>query len=436
MSFWAALACTVVIEVYVLRRLRFDWTIVAIALAGTILCVDYLTYTSFEERNWDATAQIAYIRTIAEHLRLPDVYDCTPCGHPPLYYALGALWSRVVLAHDWMPLEQGLQWLSLLLFFGFFVFALLIFRSCISRPATLRLAALLLAFWPYSIINSVRVHNDVLASLLMLAAMHYLARWDKMERSRDFYAALVASALSLLTKASGYTVATALVFFTVVRLFSKGFRRADTTRFASAILVLAAVAVLAVGFRESRRPTNLCQKVLGHACDGRYVPPVRDTPRRFLSFDARAFVRSAETQANDPFLNRLAKSSLFGMKMLGGDFDSKRHEALATLMSVLLLAMLAVCLAGLPLVRGAHVQKYRVYFSVAVMMLLFLVAFRVRAPNGLHEDFRHIFPALVPFCLGYALVVDRLGRCTKVLYYVGVAIALLMVVSSVIFFVR
>ena len=42
-------------------------------------------------------------------------------------------------------------------------------------------------------------------------------------------------------------------------------------------------------------------------------------------------------------------------------------------------------------------------------MFAFLVAFRVRAPNEFHEDFRHIFPALVPLCLGYVKVFERLG---------------------------
>jgi hypothetical protein len=196
------------------------------------------------------------------------------------------------------------------------------------------------------------------------------------------------------------------------------------------------VGVLAVGFRESQRPTTLCQKVLGHACDGRYVPPIPDTPSRFVSFDAREFVWRIDTVPVDPFLNRLAKSSLFGIKTLGDDFGSERHQALAVVMSLLLLVMLAVCVAGLPLMRRAHLQKYRAYLGVAVIMFLFLVAFRIRAPNGNHEDFRHIFPALVPFCLGYATVVERLGRHSKVLYPAGAAVALLMALSSLVFFAR
>ena len=74
-------------------------------------------------------------------------------------------------------------------------------------------------------------------------------------------------------------------------------------------------------------------------------------------------------------------------------------------------------------------------------MFAFLVAFRVRAPNEFHEDFRHIFPALVPFCLGYTKIFERLGRSSgnpsrlhRGLRGAGVAIGVSMVVGSAAFF--
>jgi hypothetical protein len=440
MIHWILLTCTAITELCVLRRLRFDWLTIAIVLAGTVMCVDYLTYTSISERNYDGPLHLEYIQSIAQHLRLPDVFACGACGHPPLYYALAALWSKVVLVGEWMPIELGLQWLSLLLFFGFVVFALLILRSCSMRPKTLRLATALIVFWPSSIINSVRLHNDALASFLMLGAMYFTARWDGQGRTRDFYAALTASALALLTKSSGYAVATTLVFFAILRLCSIRLDRESIKQCATAVLVIAGVAVLAVGLRESWTPTTLCQKVLGHACDGRYVPAVVDKPTRFIYFDAPDFVRRIDALPDHPerdyFLNRLAKSSLFGVIPLGDEFSSRRHKTLSVLISLLLLSMVTVCVVALPIVRVAHFRKYRAYVVAAVSMLVFLVAFRVRAPNEFHEDFRHIFPALVPFCLGYAIIVERLGRFSKLAHHAGVAIGLSMVAASVAFFAR
>ena len=445
-NLWIVLLGTVLFELWALRRLRFDWVIVALVVLGTVLNVDYLSYTSISERNYDGPSQIEYIQSIAQDHRLPDVFACGACGHPPLYYALAAFWSKVVTGR-WIPYELGLQWLSLLLFFGFVVFALAILRSCTARPATLRLATALVVFWPSSIINAVRVHNDALASALMLGAMYFIAKWDRDGIHRDFHLALLSCALALLTKASGYALATTLVLFAAVRAISPERRRESLKRCVVAIVILGSVGVGAVALRQSQRATTTCQKVLGHACDGRYVPAVVDRPSRFVRFDLPRFVLRMDTLPDDPghdyFLNRLAKSSLFGVMPLGDELASARHQILAVAMSVLLLAMVASCLIALPFLRGGWWRRYRVYLGGTLIMFAFLVAFRVRAPNEFHEDFRHIFPSLVPFCLGYAKIFERLERSSgkpswllQGLRGTGIAVGLSMALASATFFAR
>ncbi len=437
MSLWILLGCTAVVELSVLRRLRFDWVIVALVLAGTAVWVRYLGYTSMGERNYDAPSHIEYIQAFARDLRPPDVFACGACGHPPLYYALAALWSGVV---RFLPFELGLQWLSLLLFFGFIVFALLMFRSRLERPLLLRLACALVVFWPSSIIHSVRLHNDALASPLMLASIYFLSVWDDRGRDRDLAAAVILAVLAMLTKANGYAVAVTVLLVACFRLRSTGWRRPDLSKAAAALVLFAATGALSVGLRESRDPSTPCQQVLGHACDGRYVPPVPDEPSRFLAFDLRRFVTRLETLPDDPardyVLNRFAKSSLFGVAPLEDELSTPWHRALGALMSSLLLLMLALAAGALPFARGVPWRRYRAHLVATATFLSFLIAFRLRAPNPFHEDFRHVFPLLVPFCLGYAASVEHLGRVHPLLRKLGIAIALLMVASSVAFFVR
>ena len=57
MNLWIVLLGTVLFELWALRRLRFDWVIVALVLLGTVLQVDYLSYTSISERNYDGPSQ-------------------------------------------------------------------------------------------------------------------------------------------------------------------------------------------------------------------------------------------------------------------------------------------------------------------------------------------------------------------------------------------
>ena len=435
-SLWILFGCTIAFELVVFRRLGFDWVTTLIVLAGTALCVNYMTYTSVAERNYDGASHAEYIRFLSEHRRLPDLAGCRFCAHPPLYYALAALWSEVALGGGWIPRELGLQWLSLLLFFGFVVFALFIVRSAATKPATRWLAALLIVFWPSSIIHAVRVHNDALASLLMIAAVYWLAEWDGRDRSRDFYAALACVTLALFTKASAYPVAATLVIFVFLRLRSKQEPwSASVKRCAGVVLVLATAGSVAAGLRDSGRQT-LCQAVLGRACSGRYVPPVADTLGRFVAFHPTDFVWRIDTVPTDPFLNRFLKSILFGVQPLGDDFGAGHYRTLASVISCLLLVMLGVCLIGALRLRAASRRGYRVYLVASVLLFLFLIGFRVLAPNEFHEDFRHIFPALAPFCLAYAKTVEWLGRDSRVLSYGGVAVALAMAISSLAFFVR
>jgi hypothetical protein len=438
MNFWTALTALFALELYVLRRLRFDVFVAATVIASTLLCANYLSYTSVDERNYDGVSQLYYIQELAQHLRLPNIHDCGTCGHPPLYYAVAALWTKGT--SRWLPLEQGLQWLSLLMFFGFGVFALLIFRSRTKGRWPLRLAAALLFFWPSSILNSVRVHNDALSSLLMIAAMYYLARWDEHDRNRDFYAALTAAALALLTKASGYTVAATMLLLALIKLRAPEFRRERVKQCATITLVLVTAAVLAVSFRQSRMHRSDCQIVFGLACDGRYVPAVVDTPQRYISFDPIDFVNRMGQFPDDPkrdyFLNRFVKSSLFGVSPLGDEFGTEPQRTVARLLSVLLLAMIGLVALALPFQRDVPWHKYRVYLFTCAIMFGFLVAFRLRAPNEFHEDVRHIFPVLAPLCLGYASLVARLHRTYWGLGVMSASIGLAFVVCSAVFFVR
>jgi hypothetical protein len=304
----------------------------------------------------------------------------------------------------------------------------------------MRLAAALVVFWPSSIINSVRVHNDALVSTLLIASIYFISRWDRQGRHRDFCLAVAVSALALLTKSTGYTMAVTLLAIAALRLRTTRFSPASVKQCTAALLVLFSAALLAVAFRESTHTRSLCQKVLGNACDLPGEVYGSSKLINYFYFDLRDFMSQSSALAyprrQDYFLNGLAKSSLFGAMPLGKDFDSQTHERLAVFIRLLLLAIVAVCVVTLPFIRSVGWHRHRAIIGAAASMLIMLAAFHFMAPNPFHDDFRHIFPVLVPLCLLYAKVVERLGRWSDVLYKAGIVIGLLMVASSVTFFVR
>jgi hypothetical protein len=435
------LAITAGIELWVLWRLRFGWRVVAMVLAGLLVDWMYLGYTTINERNYDTMSHVFYVDYLIEHLRLPPVNIlCTACGHPPLYYAALALWSEVVLAGGFIPRELGLQWLSLLLSFGFVAYALLLLRSFVENSATFMLAATLVVFWPSSVLNSVRVHNDALSSVLGLAALYFISKWDRRGERRDFRWALIACALGILTKATGYAVAAVLLWVAALRLRLPEFRRETIRQGIVAVGVVLAAALLPVALRGRSAPLTLCLRVLGGAC---YVPEgafVANGPLNYLEFDVRDFLRDTSSMrhppAQDYFWNGLAKSSLFGVMPLGKDFEGLYYDRLAVLLGVLLLAMVVVCIAAWPLVRPLDWPRYRAIVLASVCLLSFLAAFRMAIPTPFHEDFRHVFPLLVPFCLVYAKSVERIGSRSALLGKVGVGLGALMIAASAAFFVR
>jgi hypothetical protein len=275
----------------------------------------------------------------------------------------------------------------------------------------------------------------------MVAGMYFIMKWDRQGRPRDFYATVAVSALALLTKSTGYTLVLALLALAAWRLWSTRLARKNIQQLLVAIVVLLGAAVLAVTLRPPGSPSALCGKFLGHACD---VPPfffVDNQPSSYLYFDLPAFLADTSSFAYPPkhdyFLNGLAKSSLFGVMQLGRAFEGQPYKSLAVLISVLLLVMAATCAVVLPFIRrSVDWRKYRALMLATVSMLALLVAFRMLLPTPFHEDFRHIFPALVPFCLLYAKIVERLAGWSKALHGAGVAVGLLMVFASVAFFVR
>ena len=98
--------------------------------------------------------------------------------------------------------------------------------------------------------------------------------------------------------------------------------------------------------------------------------------------------------------------------------------------------MVAVCVCGAIFLRPASWRPYRVYAAAGAIMIIALLVFRVRVPNEFHEDFRHVFAGLVPFCLAYALVVARARRVSPALYWAGVGVGLSLIGASVAFFVH
>lgn len=436
-----------------LRSFRFDWGTVVILLGAYGLYLAYLGYTSYGERNYDAGAQLEYIRHIVEKRRLPTAEACFVCHHPPAYYAASALpyafFAKTKLASP----AFGVQLFSLGLFLVFVVASLSLVRLYTSDPWRIRLAAALVAYWPYSVHNAVRVHNDSLVSTLMVLAFFFVVRWQRDDRPRDLYLASGVVACALLTKSSAYVLVATLLVLLAHRLYARAERRAQLGRAVLVGLVLAAAMFLNTlrkgeGRAEAAesslvdRRGALCHKLLGSACDIHPNSWVDNRPFNYLWFDLESFLAEPyvlsdrDETGRQFFWNHLAQSSLFGThnKVPDRETTYELNAHVAVVMHALTVGMLGFLgLTFLQLDRR-RLARYAVPLLGLGFFVAFAMAFRALVPAPHHSDFRHVFPMLSLLSLAYASAVGFHARRKSVLQHLGLALAIPFLALSVFYF--
>jgi hypothetical protein len=429
----------------VLARARFDRVTILIVLGGLWLYLGYLGYTDYGERNYDGGEQLRYVQWIVDHHARPPATQCLICHHPPLYYALGALAYVFFQATKLAPPVTGLQLYSLVCHLVFIGFAVATARRLLGTRRELHLATALIVFWPYSVENTVRVHNDTLASTLMGVATFYVVRWAQKEKRRDLYLAALATGLGLLTKSSAYAVAGALFVLLVVRFF----RSRDKLRFARRAVVAGAIllAAMALNARGKDTPTAkdapLCHKILGNACDIHKGQWVDNKLKNYVWIDWKAFAKEPYALAERDgsgrayFWGHLLKSSLFGTHNTTPDRETafEVNRAIAYAMNALLLGMDAYLVLGaLAFARRRALRRFEAVLVCLGMCIAFMMGFRVLIPAPHHTDFRHIFSSVALVSLLYAATLGRARGSWPALERMGRFMAVTFVVLSIVYF--
>lgn len=427
-----------------LRRLRLDGWTIAIVLSGLGLYVAYLGYTDFGERNYDGPEQLAYIEYIVKKRALPPAAHCLICHHPPAYYAIGAVVYSFFKATRLASPVLGLQLFSLAISLVFLVTGILTIRRLTEDRRAVHVGAALLAFWPYSVHNCVRLHNDTLVCAWMALALYFIVAWQQDSRPRDLYLAGLFSALGVMTKSSSYILVAVLLLLIGARLLASEGRLRLLKRAGVVALMLAAALSVNALARRGEPPVQggLCERVLGSACKVSRASFMDNEPYNYVYLDVQGFLKEPYilTDRDDTgrqlFWNHLLKSSLFGTHNKVADPETAYgfNRRIAGVMSALLLGMTAyVVLAGLSLTRQSA-RKHAVPLITLAASLGFMMAFRMAVPAPHHTDFRHIFHALIPMALFYAAAVGHFRRRDLGLEYVGYALVIPFVLLSIVYF--
>ena len=430
-----------------LKRLRFDTGTILVILGGVWLYLGYLGYTVYTERNYDGGAQLEYIEFIVKNHKLPKADTCFVCHHPPLYYVLGAAAYAMFARLKIIPPTDGLQLYSLVVFLGFVVYAAMLARELGRDRREVQLVAALTVFWPYSVHNCSRVHNDTLVSTLLLASLYYTVRFSRHSKARDLYLAGFVGALAILTKTSAIVIAALLALLLAKRLFFAPNKLKTLGRGVAVGAMLLAALLLNASRKEKPIEREiaprgaLCEKLLGSACHIGEHQFVGNKPKNYLWFDLTSFVTEPyfiaerDGAGRQYFWNDLLKSSLYGTHNTVPDRETsyELNKALAFGHNWLLLGMTGYIAAGL-VAMGKERRRFAVLGVFVLLSVLFLAGFKALIPAPHHNDFRHIFPVLVPMAIVYAASIAAFRERSGFVAWLGQAMAVLFCGLTIFYF--
>ncbi len=415
---------------------------IAVVLAGFGLYAVYADYTRPGERNTDPSAHVAYVTWLLEHRSLPPADHCVACHHPPVYYVVAAAVHRLA---DWTHLAEptlALQGLAIVLFAVFLFFSVRSVDLLLPTPSLRMLATSLVVFWPSSVINSIRISNDLMLYAFVAAVFHAVVLWSMRGGRRVLIAACIATAAAILVKSNALVLVVMLCAIVARRLWRASDRKAvlrDAGLPAAVLVVFCLGAELARGKRGDALPA----KVLGTA----YEPTPSQTTQRtiayYLTFDPVAVVKTPyvemrQFRSQEPtFWNHLIKSSLFGtrnpalMQRVG---YKEPNAELATAENHALLGLMAVLLVGAVVTRRDRSEQRALCLVHVGAFTASSMALHLVAPLGYHADFRLIFPVVVPMSVLFALAVHGMRRRGLAIWHTGYIVSNVFVVLSIAYF--
>jgi hypothetical protein len=457
---------------FYLRRLAFHWSTIAMIIGSLWMYGTYLGYTSHNERNLDVGAQVTYIEYLVDNLRAPPDNHCFICHHPPLYYSVAGVVYALTKWLDVAPPLRGVQMVSLVSIFFLVLCTAAITRRFTDRPWAVTVAAGLCGLWPYTIIFSARIHNDVLATVLMVWTIYFCVRWYQDEDRASLWGALLSSGLSVFTKMNGLEVVALLMATIGFKALFKPNKIAFLRPLIPPVLILAVILGGFIATRGSGKEKKEDQKEQAKkdeaekaeqgenaegAADEAPVAGERlfgsafrigerawmgNEPFNYVYFDIENFLQEPfilahkEGTGRQYFLNHWLKSSLFSTSNERPDAETsyRFNHRVAQFENFLLLCLIAYFLAFIVQAKKPDLKRQFVLTLAFAVLFAGAAAFRIIVPHAHHVDFRLSFPILVPFCIAFGLATAHYSRKNSSMEHVGYLLLIAFLGGSVLFF--
>lgn len=380
-----------------LRRWHFSRVISLILVAPLPIQLLYQSHTPITERTYDVLGHLQHIEFIAYQRSFPPSSYCHECFQPGLYYtAAAAVYSAARATRIFDPMLI-LQFFALAWFWVFLIMSARIVLLWFHEQREAELATALLAFWPAGFLHSARISNDIPLYAFSTTCLYFVLSWWKTDNRKHLVVAAIVAACGVLIKTTMMPVIVALGILILYRAFSERRVRAAWPSY------LLALSVMFLGIAVYLAQSSLRGNIRPPFQDNSPAMHVGNSWRQYLVFNTAAYFKSPfvdslrDGTGRHYFWNYLLKSSMFGD--FSAWFQKPVQRVLALIMAPLLLALVVLFWIGVARsirVAGRQTLPLLVVIGVSVLSVF---ALRFYNPFSGNNDFRYIYPVLIPMVL-------------------------------------
>ena len=395
-------AATCFLAVVLLRTPTWIIASCVVLMLGITLRGYYLFTTPYWVRGHDTDAHIEYIRYIADHHTLPEPNKGWEFYQPPLYYALGGLWTDAGRATGFTEesIVQSIQWWSFALSIGSL---LLMFRIGVRvfRRDQRNLIPILLsvpAFLPSLVFLSARINNDILVTFLEFLAVTLFIEWWHRPSRLVWIATALVTGLAILTKNNAIVLLPAFTVSLLLQppLKGKGLWKKKAILAATACMT---VLIIAGWFTVYRSFLGTSQNlIVGNTGNLNGGLRLQNNASYLLTFNPASVL---EHPYNSPwsdearrqyFWEYLYRAAFFG------EFDfGPEHRTIASFVLFFSLPLCVVALYGLFCGFRYRFSAWLPMAQIGLWSLVGHLVFRFSFPFASSQDFRYSTILLAPF---------------------------------------
>lgn len=451
-SFWfLALELILIISInlyyLIYKKLMFGKEVFWFALAMGCVFTAYFLFLHHSLFSYDYNGHLEYIRYVIETGVVPEAQGGWSFYHHSLYYRLVSSFWTIFETGDGLDnfiFYKTVQLFSLILFLLYLFFSVktidLFFRVIMSnlnlKGDKMRLIYILVlglfVTWPANSIFSVRVGNDLMFDLFYSITFYCILKWYWSEKTLFFFLTLIFTSLAIWSKTNGfllYGILGCLLLFKFVQDKKQGLKAKHVLHITLFTLFLSMGLYQSFHERFERLKVDSDTRlVVGNANGLGDDLVAENNAKNYLLFNPIKFVEIPFTDTRDESKGKsffwffLFKSSMFGEF----SFDSPVLVFLARVLSALFLIFISMGLYGV--IKSTKDLNIFTPFLVSALILVFsLMIFRIEYPFSSSNDFRYIFPAVIPLVIFIATTLITLSRFNRIFNFFVIVIGLFLI---------